>query len=351
MVKKKIEEIAVPELKTRVEFTSTGSILLNLAMSGRGRNGGYARGRIINLVGDGSSGKTLLALEACAQAYYNLNKTPVLFDKVKKIIIVYNNVEGVMDFPIEEMYGEDFVKSIEWVRLDTAEKAGNDYLRRVKALKSGEYLLYVMDSLDAMVSEAGKERAEEAIKKDKIQDGSYSLEKQKYFSSTLFPRAVDYTEGKDSTLICISQVRENINAGLFGTKHYRVGGKALDFYTHQVAWLAKIGNLSREFKAKKKVYGIRIKAKLNRNKVAKPFREAEFDILFDYGVDDIGSMLTYLYGGAKEILWNGQEMKRIDLIKFIEDDKTQYDSLINLIEKDWNEAEEKIKPKRKKRFK
>jgi len=350
MVKTKNEKV-VSKKKSRVEFIDTGSVLLNLAMSGKGKDGGYARGRIINLVGDGSSGKTLLALEACAQVYYNLNKkTTDLFPSVKKVTIVYNNVEGVMDFPIEEMYGEDFVKNIEWVRFDTAETLGRDYLKRVKNLNKGEFLLYVIDSIDAMSSTASKKRAEESIKKDKDQDGSYGMEKQKYFSSTLFPRACEYMEGKDATMICISQVRENINAGLFGAKHYRVGGKALDFYTHQVVWLAQVGKLSKEFKSKKKVYGVRTKAKLNRNKVAKPFREAEFDILFDYGVDDIGSMLTYMYGTAREINWNGVEFKRLDLVKHLEDDNEEYKKLVTMVEKDWNEIEDKIKPKRKRRF-
>ena len=337
--------------KTRVEFISTGSILLNLAMSGKGKDGGYARGRIVNLVGDGSSGKTLLALEACAQAYYNLNKKATdLFPAVKKITIVYNNVEGVMDFPIEDMYGQEFVEAIEWVRFDTAETVGRDYLKRVKDLKKGEFLLYIIDSIDAMSSTASKKRAEDSIKKDKDQDGSYGMEKQKYFSSTLFPRACEYMEGKDATMICISQVRENINAGLFGAKHYRVGGKALDFYTHQVAWLAQIAKLSKEFRSTKKIYGVRTKAKLNRNKVAKPFREAEFDILFDYGVDDIGSMLTYMYGTARDIQWEGVDYKRIDLIKHLEDNPKEYDKLVEMVVQDWDEIEEIIKPKRKRRF-
>ena len=345
------KEVVKETSKTRVEFVSTGSVLLNLAMSGKGKEGGYARGRIVNLVGDGSSGKTLLALEACAQVYYNLNRKETdLFPVAKKITIVYNNVEGVMDFPIEAMYGEELVEAIEWVRFDTAETVGRDYLKRVKDLKKGEFLLYIIDSIDAMSSTASKKRAEESIKKEKDQDGSYGMEKQKYFSSTLFPRACEYMEGKDATMICISQVRENINAGLFGAKHYRAGGKALDFFTHQVAWLAQVGKLSKEFRSTKKIYGVRTKAVLKRNKVAKPFRDAEFDILFDYGVDDMGSMLTYLYGGAKKIIWNEEEIDRIDLIKLMEDNPKEYDKLVTLVETEWNEIEEKIKPKRKRRF-
>jgi len=59
-------------LTPRVEFLTTGSTLLNLALSQKGINGGVARGRIVNIVGDGSSGKTLLVLEILAHAFYGM---------------------------------------------------------------------------------------------------------------------------------------------------------------------------------------------------------------------------------------------------------------------------------------
>ena len=61
-------------------------------------------------------------------------------------------------------------------------------------------------------------------------------------------------------------------------------------------------------------------------------------------------MLTYLYGGAKKIIWNEEEIERIDLIKLVEDNPKEYDKLASIVEKDWDEIEEKIKPKRKRRF-
>jgi RecA/RadA recombinase len=61
-------------LTPRVEFLTTGSTLLNLALSGKGKEGGIPRGRIINIVGDGSSGKTLTALEILANAFYRMKE-------------------------------------------------------------------------------------------------------------------------------------------------------------------------------------------------------------------------------------------------------------------------------------
>jgi len=80
----------------------------NLALSGEGKDGGWARARVLNLVGDGSSGKTLLALELAFWCYKNIKKVKSkIFPKVKEVKIVYCNAEGVMDFPIKKMYGKD----------------------------------------------------------------------------------------------------------------------------------------------------------------------------------------------------------------------------------------------------
>ena len=326
------------ESRNRVEFLNTGSTLLNLAASGKGRKGGWARGRIVNLVGDGSSGKTLLALEACAQSFYYIKeKKSRLFPKVKKVSIVYNNREGVMDFPLEQMYGEEFVQGIEWIQSSTCEEFGRDYQRRVNNLKDGDFLLYVIDSLDALDSSAGRKRVEKSIKTDKDIEGTYGMEKAKYFSSSFFSHLCDTMQGKDATLICISQVRDNINAGLFGEKHRRVGGKALDFYTHQVCWLAVREKLKKTVKKQERVFGVRVKARFKRNKTAKPFRDAEFDILFDYGIDNIGSIIKFL---------NKDE----DCISELEKEPEKLASIIEKLEEDWQIIENTVKPKRRERF-
>ena len=323
---------------TRVEFLDTGSTLLNLAASGKGRKGGWARGRIVNLVGDGSSGKTLLALEACAQSFYHIKeRESKLFSKPKKVMVVYNNREGVMDFPLEEMYGQEFVDGVEWIQSSTCEEFGRDYQRRVSNLKDGEFLLYVVDSLDSLDSSAGWKRTEKSVKTDKDIEGSYGMEKAKYFSSSFFSHLCNTMQGKDATLICISQVRDNINAGLFGEKHRRVGGKSLDFYTHQVCWLAVREKLKKTVKKQERVFGVRVKARFKRNKTAKPFRDAEFDILFDYGIDNIGSIIKFL---------NKDE----DCISELEKEPEKLASIIEKLEEDWQIIENTVKPKRRERF-
>lgn len=355
MVKGVSDTILEPNQVTRVEFINSGCTVLNMCISGRGRDGGWARGRVVNIIGDGSTGKTILALEAAAYAFYRLNKNPETFSKVKKIIIVYNNVEGVMDFPLEKMYKEEFVNAVEWVQIKTIQGMGRDYTHRVMNLKEGEFLLYITDSFDALVSEESQERFIEAAKKDESEDDSYNMEKQKY-ASKLFAELCGFTEGKDATLVIISQVRANIGVS-FGKKYRRVGGKALDFYTHQCVWLAVKKKLEKTVKGDTRAYGIVVRAQLERNKVAKPYREVDFVVLFDYGVDNILSNLLYVYGEKailskeeKTITFEGKKFPDTDkLISHIRENHLEA-TLDKMVIDKWNYVEEAIKPKRDEKF-
>lgn len=333
------------EEDSSVEFISTGCIPLNLAASQKGKDGGHARGRIVNLVGDGSSGKTLLALEALAWAYYNIrNIKSKIYPEIKKLYLVYNNSEGVMDFPVAKMFGKEFFDAVEWTYLDTCQGFGRDIQSRITKLKDGECLIYVQDSVDATISEEAKARIDKSVKDDKPEDGSFGTEKAKYFSQSFFNRVCSLQQGKDATLILISQVRENLNAGTFGKKFYRTGGKALDFYTHQVAWLYRKEKLKKTFDGNDRIYGIRVLAKYERNKTAIPFREAEFMVRFDYGVDDVQSMLDFMYGPKdKEIEWNEKKMKVSDLRRLADDDKAIYEELVRQTEEYWAKIEKVIK--------
>jgi recombination protein RecA len=323
-----------------------------LAASGKGADGGWARGRIINIVGDGSSGKTLLALEAAFWFFQNMiGKTSKNFPVVKNLTIIYDNAERVMDFLLEQMYGEDFVNFVTWNQnSETVEQWGRNVARNVSSLKDGEALLYITDTLDALVPAEGKKRFLEAAKSDKKEDATYGTEKAKYLSQSFFSNLCSIMEGKDATLIIISQVRENINV-MFGEKYHRAGGKALDFYTHQVVWLAEMEKLKKTFKGHERVYGIRTKAKFKRNKTAKPFREAELILLFDYGLDDVGTNIAWLFGPKKDsLIWKEQEYSRPDLIQLFERNPEERTLLEQMIEEEWNYIEANIKPDRKPRF-
>lgn len=355
--KKEIDEIkndirTTSIAKDRVEFISTGSTILNLALSQKSVYGGFARNRIINIVGDGSSGKTLISLESAHWAFRNIKKIKSkIFPAVDNVRIIYINRERVMDFPIEKMYGQDFVDAVEWrYDITTIEDFGRFFGRLAIEHKDGDCIIVILDSWDSINSEAGQERFKESALKDKPSDGSYKTEKAAYASKEFFNNACDLMTNKDITLFIVSQTRTKIGI-TFGEKHYRSGGDALNFYTHQVPWLAEIEKLKKTFKGETRVYGVRMLAKVKRNKVSKPFRQAESIILFDYGIDNISSMINYLWGPqAKRIEFDDYEFKsREEFIQYIEDGGLE-DELSKMCEEKWLEIEEAMIPERKRKF-
>lgn len=328
--------------KTRVEFFGSGSIMYNLSLSSKGLDGGWPRARISNIVGDGSSGKTICAIELLFWVYKNYKKIKSkIFPKIKKLMLVYNNAEGAMDFPLESMYGNDFVCAVEWVCIKSIEKTCRDFARRMRNLKKGECLIYIIDSWDAIDSFESAKRFDESVESDKEMKGSFDTEKQKYaskfFSKISGPME---TNSVDATLMIVSQVRSKIGV-TFGKKQYRAGGKALDFYTHVVAWIREIEKMRKKKLGESRVYGIRSAISVDRSKVAKPFRVSESTILYDYGIDNISSMIEYLWG-KNQIHFEGKTFKRRDLfIKYIEGNNYEK-KLAKLATKKWQAVEEEF---------
>jgi hypothetical protein len=144
--------------------------------------------------------------------------------------------------------------------------------------------LYIIDSLDAL-----SDRAEQ--KSDDPAAG-FGVGKAKALSQ-MFRRLIQTLETTNITLFVISQIRDKIGV-TFGAKYSRSGGRALDFYASQIIYLSQLGVLNRTINKVKRAIGVHIKAKVTKNKVGLPFREAEMPILFLYGIDDMTACLDWL---------------------------------------------------------
>lgn len=256
------KESVVPMLATRIT-----SFDLSIG-------GGLPIGQISNIVGDSSSGKTFLACEIIAAA------KSILGDKLEWF---YDDVENRFSFDTKKLYGFDFIKKGQ-TNSYTIEDFSSNLKSRLEKLKEGKVLIYVLDSFDALSSEAELKRDD----KEK-EAGTYNLEKVKKLGEFFRLRAKEI-KNKNCILIIISQVRENIGA-MFGAKYYRTGGKALDHWASLIVWLAEV----ERHKKKNLTYGITTKCKVTKVGNPKPFRECFIDIIFDYGVDNITGNLLYLY--------------------------------------------------------
>lgn len=286
---------------SRVEYLSSGSTNLNLAgTAGKNPFGCWARGRVINIVGDKSVGKSIIAVETLFQAWADLPESKI-FPNTKKMKLIYNNVEGVMDFPLETMYDSNFVNSVDWRGKQTIEDTAEDLFYEIKSLPKDTGLIYVIDSWDALKDRDGliSEKKVDKIKtkESASSQGGYNLQKQKYSSQFFFPNLCDLQEDNkmDVTVIIISQTRQKINSPF--NEKVRTGGASLDFYSHQIAWFAFKEKETRTYLGQSRVVSVKSKAVFKKNKTARPWREAEFRILFDHGVDDIGSLLEFSISG------------------------------------------------------
>jgi RecA/RadA recombinase len=302
-------------------YFKTGCKLIDLVVGGAKGVYGFPAGKFINIVGDKSAGKTFLSNEIIANAYHTMG------DKFKWI---YDDCESGYSFNSMEMYGFEIINENS-LHSTTVEEAFCNITDFANNLKDDEFGIYVLDSLDGLTSKEQDERADERLKafhsNKEFDKGTYGMNKQKYLSQEFFPQLCSKIQDKNILVIIISQIRDNIDMFSF-EKYTRSGGKALDFYAHTVLWLASLKKIIK----KEKPVGVVVKAKTTKSKTPRPFRECFFSFLYDYGLDNIGSNIDYLYdlrtpqgelnAKAKSIQWDNEtEISKNDLIEFLNENE------------------------------
>jgi len=294
-----------------VEVVSTGALSLDIALG----VGGMPRGRVIEIFGPESSGKTTVALHVIAEAQRVGGEAAFI------------DAEHALDPVYAKNLGVD-VENLIVSQPDTGEQA----LEIAEALvRSGAIDVIVVDSVAALVPKAEID--------GEMGDSHMGL--QARLMSQALRKLAGVINKSKTTVIFINQLREKIGI-MFGNPETTTGGRALKFYASVRIDIRKVETL----KIGNDVIGTRTKAKVVKNKVAPPFKEAEFDIIYGLGISkegnilDIGVNLDIVNKSGAWFSYNDQRIGqgRENAKQFLKENPDMMSEIEKKIRENFNEA-------------
>ena len=274
-----IMRMGAESARVRVEAISTGAINLDAAIG----VGGIPRGRVTEVYGPESSGKTTLCLHVVANAQRTGG------------VAAFIDAEHALDIEYAKKLGVD-VESLLVSQPDTGEQA----LEICEILvRSGAVDIVVIDSVAALVPKAEIE--------GEMGDAHVGL--QARLMSQARRKLTGAIARSRTSVVFINQLREKIGV-MFGNPETTTGGKALKFYASVRLDIRRLGPV----KEKEEVIGSQVRVKVVKNKVAPPFKQAEFDIMYAEGIShsgllvDIGSESNIIEKSGAWYSYNGQRI-------------------------------------------
>lgn len=340
---------------------SSGSTLINLACSGHA-DWAMVSGAYYWLVGDSSSGKTVLTLGVLAEA--SINPAFDGFD------LIFDNAEDGALMPIEKFYGKRLLDRIqppskdgdEWVNSHTIDEFYYHLDDRLKAAKkkNGRPFIYLLDSMDSLDTEYAEEKfqaSKKAHESGKEAAGDYGDGKAK-INSTHIRRVRAELQETNSILIILSQTRDNPAATRFQKKKVSAGGHALKFYAHWQLWSSIKGDLKKSVNGQDRQIGIIAKISVEKNRISGKEWVVEIPIYWSYGIDNIGSCIDYLVTEKKFKAKDGGiiiapaldfEGKRALLVEKIESENLEA-VLHGIVEETWKDIESRCSVQLKSRY-